>query len=140
MEKTFDFLKNKTRVNFVSTINGHTPSCRPFGDPVLFDGKIYALTNKSKTVSKQIAINPNVCIVAYDGKNWIRINCKLIDDSNNIEAKKAMMAEFDWAEEEGYTLDNPDFQPLYFAEAKAVCYDESGEILWVEEFWVKNKT
>lgn len=35
MEKTFDFLKKRTQVNFVSTINDGKPSCRPFGDPVL---------------------------------------------------------------------------------------------------------
>ena len=50
----------------------------------------------------------DVCIVAYDNTNWIRINCQLIDDSNNIEVKKAIISEFDWAEEAGYTLDNPD--------------------------------
>lgn len=71
-------------MNFVSTIDGDSPSCRPFGDPVLFDNKIYVLTSKPKNVSKQIDKNNNVCIVAYDGENWIRIKCKLIDDSNNV--------------------------------------------------------
>ena len=129
MEETFEFLKKKTQVNYVSTINGDRPSCRPFGDPVLFNNKIYALTNKQKNVSKQISINNNVCIVAYDGKNWIRINCQLIDDSNNIEAKKAIINEFDWAEEQGYTLDNPDFQVLYIANATSTIYDEDGNII-----------
>lgn len=134
MEETFDFLKKKTQVNYVSTINGDKPSCRPFGDPVLFNDKIYVLTNKQKNVSKQIAINKNVCIVAYDGENWIRINCQLIDDSNNIEAKKAIINEFDWAEEQGYTLDNPDFQVLYIANATSTIYDEDGNIIGNYEF------
>ena len=134
MEETFDFLKKKTQVNYVSTINGDKPSCRPFGDPVLFNDKIYALTNKQKNVSKQIAINNNVCIVAYDGESWIRINCQLIDDSNNIEAKKAIINEFDWAEEQGYTLDNPDFQVLYIANATSTIYDEDGNIIGNYEF------
>ena len=55
MEKTFDFLKKRTQVNYLATLNGNVPSCRPFGDPVLFDNKIYILTNKNKNVSKQIA-------------------------------------------------------------------------------------
>ena len=38
--KTFEFLKEKTQVNFVSTIDGDSPSCRPFKDPMLFDNKI----------------------------------------------------------------------------------------------------
>ena len=129
MEETFEFLKKRTQVNYVSTIDGNKPSCRPFGDPVLFDNKIYVLTNKQKNVSKQIAINNNVCIVAYDGENWIRIYCKLIDDSNNIDAKKAIINEFDWAEDAGYTLDNPDFQVLYIANADATIADSDGNII-----------
>ncbi len=129
MEETFEFLKKRTQVNYVSTINGNKPSCRPFGDPVLFDNKIYVLTNKQKKVSKRIAINNNVCIVAYDEENWIRINCQLIDDSDNIDAKKAIINEFDWAEEAGYTLDNPDFQALYIANADVTIADSDGNII-----------
>jgi len=134
MEETFEFLKKRTQVNYVSTINGNKPSCRPFGDPVLYDNKIYVLTNKQKNVSKQIAVNNNVCIVAYDEENWIRINCQLIDDSSNINAKKAIINEFDWAEEAGYTLDNPDFQVLYIANADATIYNEDGNIISSHKF------
>lgn len=134
MEKTFDFLKKRTQVNYVATINGNVPSCRPFGDPVLFNNKIYILTSKTKNVSKQIEKNNNVCIVAYDNKDWIRINCKLIDDSENVEAKKAIINEFDWAEEAGYTLDNPNFQVLYIAEANSTIYDEDGNAICTETF------
>ncbi len=129
MEETFEFLKKRTQVNYVATINGDKPSCRPFGDPVLFDNKIYVLTNKQKNVSKQIAINNNVCIVAYDEENWIRINCQLIDDSDNIDAKRAIINEFDWAEEAGYTLDNPDFQALYIANADVTIADSDGNVI-----------
>ena len=134
MDKTFDFLKNKTQVNFVATIDGDRPSLRPFGDPVLFDGKIYVLTNAKKNVAKQIAANNHVCIVAYDGTDWIRINCELVDDSDNIEAKKAIIAEFEWAEEAGYTLDAPDFKAFYLANATATIYNEEGEVLAEEKF------
>ena len=134
MNETYSFLKERTKVNFVSTIDGERPSCRPFGDPVLIDGKIYVLTNKQKNVSKQIAKNNNVCIVAYDNQDWIRINCKLIDDSNNIKAKQAIIDEFDWAIDAGYTLDNPNFQILYMADVNATIYNEDGEILYTENF------
>lgn len=129
MNETYKFLKENTKVNYVATINGNKPSLRPFGDPILFDGKIYALTNKQKNVSKQIEQNNNVCIVAYDEKNWIRINCKLVDDSDNIDAKKAIIEEFDWAEDAGYTLDNPNFQVLYIQDADSTVYDSDGEII-----------
>lgn len=139
MHKTFDFLKNRARVNgepinFVSTIDGDRPSCRPFGDPVFYDGKLYALTMKSKSVSKQLAENNHACITAYDGEHWIRVNCQLVDDSKNTDAKRAVLAEFDWAEEAGYTLDNPDFQLFYFAKAESECRDSDGELIWKEEF------
>lgn len=128
MEETFDFLKVRTQVNYLSTINGDKPSCRPFGDPVLFNGKIYILTNATKNVAKQISANNNVCIVAYDNKDWIRINCKLIDDSKNVEAKKAIIKEFDWAEEAGYTVDNPDFKTFYLSDVISTIYDEDGNV------------
>lgn len=134
MKETYEFLKEKTKVNYVSTINGDKPSCRPFGDPVLFDNKIYVLTNKQKEVSKQLAKNNNVCIVAYDNQDWIRINCKLIDDSDNLEAKKAIIKEFDWAEEVGYTLNNPNFQILYLKNAEATIYDEEGTVKLIHHF------
>lgn len=134
MEKTFDFLKNRTKVNYVSTIDGDRPSCRPFGDPVLFNGKIYAMTHASKNVAKQLAKNNRVCIVAYDGENWIRINCRMVDDSNNIEAKKAIISEFDWAEEAGYTLDAPDFKIFYLSDADATIYNEDGQEISKENF------
>lgn len=129
MIETFKFLKENTQVNFVSTINNGKPSCRPFGDPIMFDGKIYVITNKHKNVSKQIEKDNHVCIVAYDGEKWIRINCKLIDDSNNMEVKQAVIDEFDWAIEAGYTLDNPEFQVLYMADVESTIHDEEGEIL-----------
>ena len=134
MNKTYEFLKERTQVNFVATINGDKPSNRPFGDPFIFENKIYVLTNKQKDVSKQIEKNNNVCIVAYDGENWIRINCKLIDDSQNIEAKKVAQKEFVWAEAAGYTLDNPDFQILFMKNVDSKIYDEDGNIIDSEKF------
>lgn len=122
-------MKENTQVNYLATINGNIPSCRPFGDPILFNNKIYIITSKLKNVSKQIAINNHVCIVAYDGENWIRVNCQLIDDSSNIAAKQAVIEEFDWAIEAGYTLDNPDFQIFYIANADSTLYDEDGNII-----------
>lgn len=129
MEETFKFLKINTQVNYLSTINEGKPSCRPFGDPVLFNGKIYILTNAKKNVAKQIEKNNNVCIVAYDKVKWIRIECQLMDDSNNKEAKQAIINEFEWAEEAGYTLDNPDFKIFYLANATSTIYDEDGNIV-----------
>ena len=134
MNETYKFLKENTQVNYVATINGDKPSLRPFGDPFMYNNKIYVITNKKKDVSKQISINNNVCIVAYDDNNWIRINCKLVDDSNNLEAKKEALREFEWAEQAGYTLDNPNFQILYMENVLSTIYDEDGNELEHYEF------
>ena len=52
----------------------------------------------------------------------------------NSLPKKAMMAEFEWAVDAGYTLDNPDFKIFYLAEADSKIYDEEGNILVAENF------
>ncbi len=130
MEEVFNYLKT-LEVNFLATKAGDTVSCRPFGDPVKFDNKIYMLTHAEKSVAKQLAKNNTVCIVAYnpEKKNWLRIFCEAIDDSNNIAAKQAIINEFDWAEEAGYTLDNPNFKCYYLASAQAEIRDSEGDIL-----------
>lgn len=92
MEEVFNYLKS-LEVNFVATQKifflGGGVSCRPFGDPVKFDGNIYMLTHAEKDVAKQLAVNRRICIVAYNPEkgNWLRIFCEAIDDSNNPAAK-----------------------------------------------------
>lgn len=58
-----------------------------------------------------------------------KIGLELIDDSDNIEAKKAVIDEFDWAMDVGYTLDNPDFQILYLTNVDSTIYNEDGEVI-----------
>lgn len=136
MEEVFNYLKS-LEVNFVATQKlGGGVSCRPFGDPVKFDDKIYMLTHAEKDVAKQLAANRHICIVAYNPEkgNWLRIFCEAIDDSNNQAAKQAIINEFDWAEEAGYTLDNPGFKCYYLANAKAEIRDSDGKVLSNYEF------
>lgn len=135
MQEVFDYLK-ALEVNFLATRDGEGVSCRPFGDPVKFDNKIYMLTSAHKSVAKQLAANDHVCIVAYnpEKENWLRIFCEAIDDSENTAAKQAIIDEFDWAEEAGYTLDNPEFKCYYLANAKAEIRDSEGEVLASYEF------
>lgn len=135
MEEVFNYLKS-LEVNFVATKNGDGVSCRPFGDPVKFDGKIYMLTHAGKDVAKQLATDGHTCIVAYNPEkgSWLRIFCEAVDDSGNVAAKQTIIDEFDWAEEAGYTLDNPEFKCYYLAHAKAEIRDSEGEVLEQYEF------
>lgn len=133
MEETYQFLK-KVEVNYLSTIDYDKPSCRPFGSPIIYNNKIYILTSKDKKVSKQISLNNNVCIVAYDNTNWIRINCELIDDSYNIAVKNAFLTEFPSLLECDYNLENKNMQVLYMNKVKSVIYDEDGNELNIYSF------
>ena len=133
VEKVCQFL-DEAQTYYLATVEGDQPRVRPFGTALVYDGKLYIQTGHVKPVAKQIAANNHVCIVAYDGEEWIRINCELINESDNIEAKKAVIAEFDWAEEAGYTLDSPDFVLYRFANATAIIYNEDGEALVEEQF------
>lgn len=130
MEEVYEYLK-KTKVNFLATVAEEGVSCQPFGDPVKFDNKIYILTMGYKQVAKQIAKNNAVCIAAYDAEkdDWLRIKARLVDDSNNMAAKQAIIDEFDWAEEAGFRLDNPEFKCYYLSEVKAEKRNSEGEVL-----------
>lgn len=130
MKETYEFLKERAKVFYLATINGDRPSNRPFGALILFDNKIYTMTHKEKEVSKQIEFNNKVCIVACAEGEWLRINCDLIDDSENQKVKKAMMEEYPWTKEEGsgYSLNNPNFQILYFANVEAIIYKDKSII------------
>ena len=135
MEEVFNYLKS-LEVNFVATRTKNGVSCRPFGDPVRFNDKIYMLTHAHKDVAKQLTQDNHICIVAYnpEQENWLRIFCTAIDDSDNRGAKQAIIDEFDWAEAAGYTLDNPEFKCYYLANAKAELRDSEGEVLANYEF------
>lgn len=135
MQETFSYLKS-LEVNFLATRTDSGASCRPFGDPVKFEDKIYILTHAQKDVAKQINSDNRICIVAYnpEKETWLRVFCEAIDDSNNMAAKQAIIDEFDWAEEAGYTLDNPDFKCYYLANAKSEIRNSDGEVLESYEF------
>lgn len=89
MQRVCDFLK-KTGVYFLATVDGDQPEVRPFGTAEIIDGKLYIQTGHVKPVAKQIAVNPKVAICAYDGKEWLRVNATLVEDSR-VEVKKAML-------------------------------------------------
>lgn len=89
MEEVYEFLKN-CGVFYLATLDGNQPRVRPFGALNKFENKIYVLTGHNKKVSKQLDCNPYVEISAFNGKEWIRIECKLIEDLR-IDAKEAFL-------------------------------------------------
>ncbi|MDY2626866.1 MAG: pyridoxamine 5'-phosphate oxidase family protein, partial [Lachnospiraceae bacterium] len=72
MQRVYDFLK-KAGTYYLATMDGEQPRIRPFGTVDLFEGRIYIQTGKSKSVSKQMQINPKIEICAMDEDKWIRV-------------------------------------------------------------------
>ena len=119
MEEVFDFLK-KCETFYIATEDGDKPRVRPFGVVNIFEGKLYIQTGKSKDVSKQMQINPNVEIcTAIDGK-WIRLEGKVVRDDRR-EAKVSML-EANPILKNMYSADDDNTEVLYFEEAKATLY------------------
>jgi len=75
---------------YLATVEGDQPRVRPFGTAEVLEGKLYIQTGKVKNVYKQLVANPRAEICAYNGSEWIRIQCELIPDER-VEIKQAML-------------------------------------------------
>lgn len=116
MEEVYEFLK-KCGVFFIATEDGNQPRVRPFGAVNIFDGKLYIQTGKSKNVSKQMQINPNVEISAFIEGKWIRLEGKVVRDDRR-DAKVSML-EANPELKGMYSADDDNTEVLYFENAKA---------------------
>lgn len=116
IEKVFYFL-NDAQTYYLATVDGTTPRVRPFGTILLFDGKLYIQTGKSKDVSKQIGLNPNVELCAFMGGEWLRVSAELVDD-DNYDAKVAMLAKYP-SLQQMYSADDDNTQVFYLKDATA---------------------
>lgn len=88
MEKLLKFL-NDSSVFYLATMEDNMPRVRPFGFSMIYDNKLYFLTNTEKNVYKQLKKNPSFEICALSPSNeWIRINGQAKFDNDNLDAKK----------------------------------------------------
>ena len=110
MEEIQKFLK-ECGVYYIATMDENQPRVRPFGTAEIFENHLYIQTGKSKNVSKQIQINPNVELCGFKDGRWIRITGELVRD-DRIEAKRDMLDK------------NPELKGLYSAE------DDNTEVLY----------
>ena len=116
MEEVFEFLK-KCGTFYIATEDGQKPRVRPFGVVNIFEGKLYIQTGKCKNVSKQMQINPNVEICAFQDGVWIRLEGKVIRD-DRYEAKASML-DTNPVLKSMYSADDDNTEVLYFENAKA---------------------
>ena len=116
MEEVYEFLK-KCGVFYIATEEDNKPRVRPFGVVNIFEGKLYIQTGKSKNVSKQMQINPNVEITSFIDGKWIRLEGKIVRDDRR-EAKVSML-EANPVLKKMYSADDDNTEVLYFENAKA---------------------
>ena len=89
MQQVYNFLKS-CGTYYIATVEGDQPRVRPFGTINLFENKLYIQSGHVKQFAQQIKANPKVEICAFNGKEWIRVNGILVEDTR-IEAKKSML-------------------------------------------------
>ena len=116
MEETYEFLK-KCGTFYIATVDGNKPRVRPFGVVNIFEGKLYIQTGKSKNVSKQIEINPNIEICGFMDGKWIRLEGRVVRDDRR-EAKASML-DANPILKNMYSADDDNTEVLYFENAKA---------------------
>jgi len=73
---------DKAKIFYLSTVDGDKPKCRPFGFNMVYDGKLWFGAGTFKNCYKQMIANPNVEIVATDGRGFLRYYGKAVFDDN----------------------------------------------------------
>ena len=116
MERVLKFLK-EADTYYLATVEGDQPRVRPFGTAVMFEGKIYIQTGKSKNVSKQLHINPKFEICAFKGGEWIRIAGTLVEDDRR-EARQAVLDDYPQLQSM-YSADDGNTEAFYIKDAVA---------------------
>ena len=111
IERIYNFLE-ETKSYALATVEGDQPRVRIFGTALLYNGKLYIQTGKSKDVSKQIAANPKVEICACKGAEWLRA-CGVLADDDSREVKVAMLEKMPNLTAM-YNPDDGNMQMLYF--------------------------
>lgn len=118
--KTIDnvaqFLRD-AQTYYLATAEGDQPRVRPFGTVLLYGGRLYIQTGKSKDVSKQLARNPKAELCAFKDGVWLRIAGELVNDDDRA-VKVAMLEQYPQLQAM-YSADDDNTQVLYFRNAAA---------------------
>lgn len=124
MQRVYDFLK-QCKTYYLATVEADQPRVRPFGTINLYEGRLYLLTGKSKSVSRQLAVNPKVEICAVSGDRWIRIQATAVEDER-VEAKKSMLEAYRQLRDR-YSETDDNTQVFYLKNGTAILYETGGE-------------
>ena len=117
IEKVVRFL-DEAQTYYLATAEGDQPRVRPFGTVLLYDGRLYLQTGKSKEVSRQLAANPRAELCAFRDGKWLRVSGVLVNDDSRA-VKTAMLEKYPELKAM-YSADDDNTQVLYFKDATAV--------------------
>jgi uncharacterized pyridoxamine 5'-phosphate oxidase family protein len=116
IDRVYYFL-NDAVTYYLATVDGTKPRVRPFGTILLFDGKLYIMTEKAKEVYQQIKANPFVEICTSMSGVWLRVEAELVEDDNR-DVKVAMLNKLP-ALKAMYSPDDDNIQTFYLKDATA---------------------
>ena len=122
MKEVYEFLKD-CGTFYIATVDENKPRVRPFGVVNIYEDKLYIQTGKSKNVSKQIQINPNVEICGFKNGKWLRVECEAIRDDRR--EPKVSMLEANPMLKSMYSADDDNTEVLYLKNATATFYSFS---------------
>ena len=89
LRRVCQFLKD-AGTYYLATVEGDQPRVRPFGTAHIFEGRLYIQSGKVKNVAKQLAANPKAELCCFDGKRWLRLSGRLVED-DRLEARQSML-------------------------------------------------
>ena len=89
MQTVVDFLK-ECETFYLATVEGDQPRVRPFGAVIVFEGKMYICTNKTKAVSAQMKNNAKIEISGTVKGDWLRLTATAALDDRQ-EVRQAML-------------------------------------------------
>ena len=116
MQEVLDFLK-KVGVYYLATVEDGQPRVRPFGTIHLYDGKLYFLTGRSKSVSRQLHANPRLELCAFSDGVWLRVEASAAVDDRR-EAKLSILEAYPELKN-SYSPDDGNMEIWYLRNAAA---------------------
>lgn len=91
IEKVYEILE-KAETFYLATVDGDKPKVRPLGGRVFHDDKIWFTVGTYKDVYKQLEVNPNAEIAAWDGEHFLRYYGEAVLEKNEEVVAKAFEA------------------------------------------------
>ncbi len=124
MNNVLEFLKD-CKTFYLATCEGDQPRVRPFGAVMIYDGKLYSVTNNKKKVFKQLQENPKLELSGMAKGKWIRVEGIAVHDDNRA-ARESMLAEYP-SLNQMYAVDDGIMEVFYLKDVTATIYSFTGE-------------